>query len=307
MINNNDKDLISYSFTDNIDRLHRFRHKAMNTIYEIMILHEDKIYAEQAASAAFNEIDRLELELSRFIDNSDISRINAMKRLDTTIVGNDCYQCLLQCKALYQQTRGVFDISAGFMVDLWKKLPADQDKPDDHQIQSAKHYSGMPWLHLLNNFQVQLMSEKISLDLGGFGKGYAVQVAADLLQDWDVVDGVISAGMSTIMPFGENKWPVTIRHPEKTEEVLETVELQNKTISGSGVRKGQHIIDPRSGYPVNEMKASWVIADQPGQSDALSTAFMIMSLSEIEDFCDLYKTSALLVTAKNKVIKKGDF
>ena len=62
--------------TDAATDLHRFSHKAMATIYEIFIVHEDANYAQQAAYEAFFELDKLEQELSRFIENSDISRIN---------------------------------------------------------------------------------------------------------------------------------------------------------------------------------------------------------------------------------------
>ena len=284
----------------------RFEHKAMNTIYEILIHHDNNAYAEQAANEAFNEIDRLELELSRFNSNSDISRINALQQLETITLGNDCYQCLEQCSTLYQQTRGVFDISAGFIVDLWKKLPADRDRPDSEKIESALKYTGMPWLHLLDNFQVQLMSERISLDLGGFGKGYAIQVASDLLKDWHVNNGLINAGMSSMISLSES-CSIEVRHPEKPEKILLNLDLNGKAISGSGIKKGQHIIDPRNGYPVIDKIATWAISKDPGVSDALSTSFMIMSFSEIEEFCDTHKVGALIITSKEKIIQFGEF
>jgi thiamine biosynthesis lipoprotein len=283
----------------------RFTHKAMNTIYEILIHHDNTEYAWQAANAAFNEIDRLELELSRFNANSDISRVNAMKQFETVTLGNDCYQCLQQCSRLYQQTKGVFDISAGFIVELWKELPDDHNKPDAEKIKSVLQFSGMPWLHLLGNFQVQLMSEKISLDLGGFGKGYAIKIAGDLLRDWDISNGIINAGMSTIMPVSVSTWPVEIKHPYKNDQTLLKTELSARAISASGLKKGQHIIDPRNGYPVYEKIAVWVIAEDPGISDALSTAFMIMTIDEIENFCETRNIQVVILTAQDKIVKIG--
>jgi len=283
----------------------RFAHKAMNTIYEIWIGHDNTTYAEQAAEAAFAEIDRLEIELSRFNSNSDISRINALKQYETITLGNDCYQCLKQCYSLYQQTKGIFDISAGFIIDLWKKLPHDQEYPPAEKIASALEFTGLPWLHLLDNFQVQLMSERISLDLGGYGKGYALKVAANLLDDWDISDGIISAGMSTIMPLSDSNWPIEISHPCREQDVLLQLDLSGKTISGSGIQKGQHIIDPRNGYPVQSLSAAWAIAADPGISDALSTAFMIMPVAEIKQYCSAFDVSAILVTSGDEIIKFG--
>jgi len=285
----------------------RFEHKAMHTVYEIRIGHADKEYAQQAASEAFSEIDRLELELSRFNTNSDISRINALKQYESITLGNDCYQCMEQCSRLYQQTKGIFDISSGFIVDLWKILPPEQQEPAFAEIESALRFCGMPWLHLLTDFQVQLMSEKISLDLGGFGKGYALQVVGDLLKEWEVNNGLISAGMSSMMPLHKSVWPVEIKHPEKPEKVLQKIELHEKSVSGSGIRKGQHIVDPRNGQPVTDKIAAWAISENPATSDALSTAFMIMSIHEINAYCEEYNTSALIITLKEKIIKIGRF
>ena len=284
---------------------HRFEHKAMNTIYEIWIHHNNSAYAEQAADAVFDEIDRLERELSRFIANSDISRINALEQYEKITLGNDCYQCLVQCHLLYQQTRGVFDISAGFIIDLWKNLDHDHEYPDPDRVLNALGFTGLPWLYMLDNFQVQLMSEKISLDLGGYGKGYVLKAAAELLNEWNIQNAIISSGMSTIMPVSNSIWPVEIRHPARQQEVLLKLDLSGKTISGSGIKKGQHIIDPRTGYPVNVKSAAWAVADDPGISDALSTAFMIMSVDEIEKYCERYNTAALLITSQDKIVKIG--
>ena len=67
---------------DSICKAHRFSHQAMATTFEVFIVHGDARYAEQAAWAAFDELDRLEAELSRFIENSDISRINNLLIFD---------------------------------------------------------------------------------------------------------------------------------------------------------------------------------------------------------------------------------
>jgi FAD:protein FMN transferase len=283
----------------------RFEHKAMNTVYEILINHADKEYAEQAANAAFDEIDRLELELSRFKENSDISRINALKQFEIITLGTDCYMCLEECRKLYRQTRGVFDISAGFIIDLWKKAGLNTNKLAVEQVEEALKYTGMPWLHLLDNYKVCLMSDKISLDLGGYGKGYALQVVCDMLNDWEITNGIINGGMSSMMPLADSIWPVDIRHPELPEKLLTRINLSRHCISGSGKRKGQHIIDPRNGYPVADKIAAWALAEDPGVSDALSTAFMIMSVDEIEIYCDTYNVGALLITSTGKILHAG--
>ncbi|MFQ5628234.1 MAG: FAD:protein FMN transferase, partial [bacterium] len=90
---------------------HHFSHHAMATVFEIYIAAEDAKYAGQAALAAFNELDLLEQELSRFIESSDISRINSLLPGQSTRVGPNAFECLQICQELYTKTGGGFDIT----------------------------------------------------------------------------------------------------------------------------------------------------------------------------------------------------
>ncbi|VAX29605.1 hypothetical protein MNBD_IGNAVI01-1744, partial [hydrothermal vent metagenome] len=83
------------------ENIHRFTHKAMATLYEILIKYNDKLYAEQAAKAAFDEIDRLEEELSRFLPNSEISKINNLKPGEKLLLSEDTFECLVQSQKLF--------------------------------------------------------------------------------------------------------------------------------------------------------------------------------------------------------------
>ena len=100
-----------------IEGMKRFSHEAMATTYELLIVHstkgrlmaEDEHYAGQAAVAAFDEVDRLERELSRYIENSDIARINNLPANQPLQLGLDTFECLKIAQRLYAQTNGAFD------------------------------------------------------------------------------------------------------------------------------------------------------------------------------------------------------
>ena len=94
----------------------RFSHNAMATIFEVLICHDEEKYAKQAAEQAFFELDRIEQDFSRFIENSDISRINKLSINESTRVGADTFACLLQCADLYVKTKGAFDITIGSLM-----------------------------------------------------------------------------------------------------------------------------------------------------------------------------------------------
>ena len=98
----------------------RFSHEAMATTFEILIVHEDDLYARQAAMAAFAEVDRLEEELSRFIENSDISRINELPAGESLPLGLDTFECLKISVRMYAETDGAFDITIGSLFQCWR-------------------------------------------------------------------------------------------------------------------------------------------------------------------------------------------
>jgi len=129
----------------------------------------------------------------------------------------------------------------------------------------------------------------LQIDLGGYGKGYAVDRMAELLQEWDIENFLIHGGMSSVLArgkmSGENGWPVSISDPYKTNNTINKYILNNRAMSGSGLQKGSHIIDPRTALPLQVKCSVWTFASDAATCDALSTAFMVMSIEEINQYC----------------------
>ncbi len=84
-----------------LGHVRRFSHEAMATLFEVHIVHADARYAAQAAQAAFDLVDRLENELSRFRTNSDITRINHLSAGERTRVSPSTLECLAIARAMY--------------------------------------------------------------------------------------------------------------------------------------------------------------------------------------------------------------
>jgi len=101
------------------EKLHRFSHEAMATNFEIFIHADDFTYARGAAVDAFRVLDQLEQELSRYIENSDISRINALQVGERTQISLETFECLQQCELMYRLTGGTFDVTIGKLMDAW--------------------------------------------------------------------------------------------------------------------------------------------------------------------------------------------
>ncbi|MFC1555209.1 FAD:protein FMN transferase [candidate division KSB1 bacterium] len=268
----------------------RFSHKAMATVFEIFIIHEDISYAEQCVFQAFSELDRLEQELSRFVENSDISKLNSCSRGHPVKVGIDTFRCLEECIKIFKDTNKAFDITVGPLLKCWINEDRSLRESGVKQVENAGKRVGADLITPdKRNFTVTLNSDSMIIDLGGYGKGYAIDRVVEILKEWEVEHAFIHGGASSIYavepPPNEEGWEFTISDPADKNKIISRYLLRSKAISGSGTCKSSHIINTRTGYPVKNGLAAWAIGNTAAECDALSTAFMIMSAEEIENLC----------------------
>jgi thiamine biosynthesis lipoprotein len=262
--------------------LRRFSHEAMATIFEVHTPHPDAGYAAQAAHAAFDLADRLEGELSRFRTNSDIARVNQLAAGESTRVTPSTLECLVIARHLYDLTGGAFDVSIG---------------------------TGLPLLELdAGALVVRAVERGVRVDLGGIGKGYAVDLMSELLEEWGLGAALVHGGFSSVVALepapGREGWPLTLSDPATPSRVLARLSVRQAALSASGLRKGDHILDPRTGEPVRGRRAAWAMVPRPAAAraeagfpegprvataavaDGLTTAFMLLALEEIEALCE---------------------
>lgn len=148
----------------------------------------------------------------------------------------------------------------------------------------------------------------VELNLNGIGKGYALDRASELLlgaeSGYEISNWLLHGGHSSVLARGEHLcggaagslggWPVGIRNPLFPDDRLATVLLRNQAMgtSGSGVqyfrvggKRYGHVLDPRTGWPVDHLLSVTVLADSAAEADALSTAFFVMGLENAIEFC----------------------
>jgi thiamine biosynthesis lipoprotein len=282
---------------DSIPDAHCFSHNAMATVFEIIVVHKDSRYVQQAAYEVFDELDKLEKQFSRFVENSDISRINNLAANSPLLLGLEAFECLQLCVSLYEQTGRTFDVTVGALKDCQYNK--------DKTIYTGSH------LVKLNETEhtVQLLTSPIQIDLGGIGKGYAIDQMAKLLNDWSIDTALINGGCSSVLaigcPSGTEGWHLTLSNPANREQILANLYLHDRAVSGSGLQKGPHIIDPLTAQPVKGKKAAWVCAPTAAAADALSTAFMIMSPDQIRQYCSSHPDTAAMVISEDEVMRLG--
>ncbi|WP_168432983.1 FAD:protein FMN transferase [Pontiella sulfatireligans] len=232
----------------------------MTTEFEVIVAGQEREYARQASAAVFREFDRIENLLSKYNAGSDVGQINLLKSGESVRVAIETLECLERAVWAHSVSGGLFDPTIG---------------------------TGFQWLEVDRpNFSVGWKKEGSgSLDLGGIGKGYAIDKAAEVLADWEVPEAVINGGTSTVLAMGK-EWNLGVGGPWGEKVGLTTVKLKNQALSGSGTEvKGEHILNPKTGKPAKQHLAAWAIHSSAAASDALSTAFMMMEADKIEQLC----------------------
>ena len=243
--------------------IHVFNHHAMATQFQVRIADEEKTYAAQTAQAAFALADELESHLSRFHANSDISQIAQLAPGEKLRLSEPVFACLEIAKKMELATHGAFSVCAATL----------QSQPAQPQ-----------WTLLKEQFSIRCDGGKLDFDLGAIGKGFALDRMAELLREWDCHSFLLVAGGSSILagdaPAGAVGWDCGLGENNSSRRRW----LANGSLSGSGLAvKGEHIFDPRTGLPCSRRNRAWALASTAAESDALSTACMILAETEILD------------------------
>ncbi len=272
--------------------LHRFSRDAMATTFEVIIAGSpdvDFLYASQAAEAIFTEIQRLEDELSRFRHGSYISQLNQLSAGESLSVSLAAWDCLSLAKTVFEESAGAFDITIGPLMQLWRTEDGTLREPEPERLELARRSIGSRLFELdESDLRVTVLADHMVFDLGAIGKGYALDQAAVILEDWGIPNALLNAGDSTLLALGsptvEEPWSITLADGARS------MTLRDRALSGSGFMvKGAHIMNPRTLRPVPiQDQRSYALAPSAALSDALSTAFMIMPPAEARALCDQY-------------------
>lgn len=266
-----------------------FSHVAMATRWQVRLSGVAADEAESAAQEVFLQIDRLESLLSRFHPASDISRINSLKAGEDVVLQTESWECLAEAQKIAHATRRAFDPTTGTLIDFWKK----QNREDS--ACSGGFCDEMPeWREAFEDFRfgtialeperrIRCITAGAMLDLGGIGKGFALDKAALVLRERGIERALLSAGGSTILALAppENSDGWKIGFADNTA----SIRLVNQAVSSTGTRfQGKHLVDPRTGLPAGAKPTVRVLAPNATEADALSTAFYVMTEREIHTF-----------------------
>ena len=282
--------LVAWSSTS-FAQWHQFSSVAMTTPINLVIWEESLLKAETISQEVFEEFDRIEQQMSRYIEDSELSLINRHAFEKEMQVSPSLFSVLNAAMNISSLSQGAFDISfasLGYMYDFRKKI-----KPTDMEIQQKLkffHYQNISLDH--KNKTIKFSKEGILIDLGGIAKGYAVDQGIEILKKYGVSSAHLSAG-GDMRLLGDKQgapWIIGIKNPRNESEQAIILPLSDTAVSTSGDYerffmddKGErihHILSPKTGKPVKGIRSATILANEAITSDGLSTAVFVLGVQE---------------------------
>jgi thiamine biosynthesis lipoprotein len=289
---------------------------SMGTAIQVSAWTTDEAAAVAAFERVFLEFDRLDALMSVWKQGSDILRINAAAGKSAVAVSPEVREVLRASQELSEWTGGKFDVTFAALSGLWKfDQDIDGSVPDRSKI--------APRLSLIDYHAVQvddragtasLSRAGMQVNLGGIGKGYAIDRAVTILRGGGLTDFMIQAGGDLFVAGrrGDRPWRVGLQDPRGTPNTLfAAIELTDAAFSTSGdyerffMRDGHryhHILDPDTGEPAPRSRSVTIMAKTSTVADGLSTGVFILGgeqgMALIEKLPDV---EGVIVTSDNQV------
>jgi FAD:protein FMN transferase len=253
-----------------------------------------------AASVALDLVHALEQQLSVYRNDSDLSDLNRQAYQRSVRLDADLFELLVRAQQLSTVSEGAFDPAAGALVHLWRRCRQEFRIPTVEEIAATLPRCGVQHIAFdtVKN-SVRFLRDGIEFNLGAIGKGYAVDRISEALLQKGVENYLTHGGRSSIYAHGTHAghdgWPIGLRNPLMPDKPFATLLLKDAALGTSGTavqwfrhegKRYGHILDPRTGWPVETLLSVSVIAPDAALADALSTAFFVLGVEKSLECCD---------------------
>ena len=278
-------------------------HKAMATTFEVLLPYGTP-HALSIANAAFAEIDRLEQQLTVYRESSEVSRLNRLAATCPVPVEANLFDLLALAERISKETDGAFDITAGALIKAWGFYRGPRRVPADEERALALEQVGMSHVALDAEARtVRYLRPGLEINLGSIGKGYALDRVAERLRDsFHLTTALLHGGHSSVYAMGSG--PATGPRVGRghTSSLANGMPSRRGLAARSGIgtsaatfqhleyngRKLGHLLDPRTGWPTEEVTLASVTAPTAAEADALATAFYVLGVDKARAYCETH-------------------
>ena len=288
----------------------------MGNHFELSVVADNELWANERIEEGIKEIERIEKLLTTYNENSETNLINRNAGIMPVEVSTEIIHLIERSIRISEITQGAFDITYGSIDKrLWNFDANMTSLPDKATAKKM--------VRLINYKNVVLDKEKSTVYLresgmrigfGGIGKGYAAEMAKQVMKQNGVVSGIVNASGDLaawgFQPDGK-EWTIGIANPNSTEQIFSYMNITDMAVATSGNyekfimidgKKYSHTINPRTGLPVTGIKSVTIITSNTEIADAMATPVMIMGIHAGLDMINQIKNiEAIIIDDNNKM------
>ena len=286
---------------------------ALGSANKIVVIAESSAEGRAYCLCAEEEVRRIESKYSRYQPDSVLTEINRNAATRPVSVDGETAELLNYAAACYKQSGGLFDITSGALRRIWdfkaKRIPTESEISQVCKMIGWQHVA---WKSPVISFR----RKEMELDLGGIGKEYAVDQAVHLLQASGVAGGYVNLGgdlRSWGKPLDRDCWSFGLAHPRKEGAVFRAIELTEGALATSGdyeryfEHEGKrycHILNPKTGWPINELQSVSVIAPACILAGSCATIAMLLGRTKGLRFLQKMEFPFVVIDAAGSVIEQ---
>lgn len=287
----------------------------MGSRFEVVAVHENEHNRTLAINAAITEIQRIESLISSWNENSETSKINVNAGIKPVTVSEELFNLIERTIKISDLTKGAFDISFSSLDPIWIFDGRTMQIPDSTTIKRSVEKINYKNILLNRNALTVFLKEKgMKIGFGAIGKGYAANMAKKVMLDHGIQHGMVNAG-GDLIAWGKQEngkpWQIGIADPEKEKEYIAWLEIQDMSVVTSGsyekyvIIEGTtygHIIDPKTGWPVKNIRSVTLVSPDAELSDALATSVFVLGIKEGIDLVNQLKNvECLIIDDQHKI------
>ncbi|MCK8045738.1 FAD:protein FMN transferase [Shewanella sp. 1CM18E] len=264
----------------------------MGTTYHIKVVPNERMPDVQLLQAEIDlALEKVNDQMSTYRPNSELSKFNQMTRNENVEVSADTAKVIAEGLALYKTTDGALDITLGPLVNLWGFGPDKRPTqiPTQQEIDEARQRTGIEAIVLDGN-KISKLNPDIYVDLSSIAKGFGVDKIAALLDKYQPMGYLVEIGGEISLRGTKadgSLWRIAIEKPGNSGNgIQQVIAPKNMAMATSGDyrnyyeedgKRFSHLIDPRTGYPINHRLASVTVLHEESMiADGYATAMMVL-------------------------------
>ena len=287
--------------------MRRYPFTAMGCPCELRFCTDTAAVFHAAVERCVGEVRRFERKYSQYLPDSVTTAINRAAGREPIPIDRETAAILQYAQACHEQSEGLFDITSGVFRHVWR--PRRTTVPSQKELDACAAKVGWDKVRYSDE-RVYLPQAGMELDFGGVIKEYAADAAAMLARKAGIRQGLVNLGgdICIVGPQAKGRpWPIGIAHPRRSGSAIATVSLAEGALATSGGyerfveiggRRYSHLIDPRTGWPVEGLLSVSVVASQAIVAGSVATIASLQRPDEALAWLERCATPYLAIDAQ---------